>query len=1298
MPVDPGRITHEPEDPEESKVVEVHGDDIDEGGLRGGETINVVCEQEHCATHEGDGWDIPKDWDLANTVYSNVGTKDRLVRFMEGESMGDEVQYRCPACRNCWSCKQGDKLEAVSLQEEREQFLVQSSVRYCTEEKKLIARLPFIADPVENLKPNQHVAKKVFTTQLRKAQQDEGVRMGIVASHKKLADKGYVVRVSDLNPKVRELVEAMTGYTIPWRTVVKASSLSTPVRMVFDASSRTPGGDSLNNILAKGANSLGDLFSILMKFRMRKKGMSADVSMAYNGVKMDDRDIAFQKFYWKDGMLEASPLELWVVLTLIYGIKPAGNQTTRGFNILGEVAAGDSELEVDLGVEALVEKAYMDDVCAGHDSVEDCLVCAKQLREVLALGGMSVKDVTISGKAPSDLVSSDGVHVGLLGMLWDSHADKIMLDIGDLYIGKKVRGKVPEIVEGEGDLREKLKGRFTRRTLVSKVASIYDPLGLLVPVTAKFKLMLHDVCKLGLDWDDTIAPEYFDVWVKNIEEMQTLGNIKFNRSIIPEDAEDLNVSYVVSCDASQEIAIACVHSRVKVKGGGYHVQVLVAKSKIVRNLTVPRAELRGAVLAASLGFHVDRNGGDRVEDIMYVTDSSIVLYWLSLDQRPLQTGVRNAVLEIRRLSEAASWFHIPTEHNVADLGTRSEVPVDMTTTSDWITGKSWMGEDRVDMPIKTVAQITLNSEQKIAASLELRARDVMGIHTNSLVDKVGTRYSFSNYVVDPNRNSWPKSVRIMGMVLAFVDRLRRREWVKDWFPKKDDGKRLRDFSHSSEYNLTRATNYFFFKATREVKQFAKKKDWEGCELREGKILYYDSRVIEGQEVENKLGPGLDVQPLMYVKPLVDRYSPVAYSIMSYAHIVLARHRNSAETLRESRGLAYVLGGRDLASEIRDACPFCRRYKASLLKRAMGKLHPNRFVIAPAFYTAQCDLFGPINATCEHNHRSTVKCWGLVFKCPSTAATAVYCLAGYDTASFMQAYTRHASRYGHPHSLVIDAGSQLIKGCKEMNHALLDVEEMTTVLHQVGGRFEVVPVGSHNQNGMVERGIKEIKALFLQMYRGLKLDILSLETAFTWISNELNNFPQCIGSRTSDLNSLDIITPARLIVGRNNRRCLSGPVTVDMPSRLIRQMKETEEAWWKVWTVQKLVEMVPKPRKWAESSGVVGVGDVVLMLRKPKDMAVGEPVWKIGRVVGLAQGRDGEARQLTVEYKNSTEQVFRQVTVGARQVAVLHHEGDLELVDALNSAAAKNNLCYQICEKNFVIKPSYHCAKAQFGSV
>ena len=132
----------------------------------------------------------------------------------------------------------------------------------------------------------------------------------------------------------------------------------------------------------------------------------------------------------------------------------------------------------------------------------------------------------------------------------------------------------------------------------------------------------------------------------------------------------------------------------------------------------------------------------------------------------------------------------------------------------------------------------------------------------------------------------------------------------------------------------------------------------------------------------------------------------------------------------------------------------------------------------------------------------------------------------------------------------------------MEISAVDLETALTVKHKVGLEFEMCPPGAHHHQGMVERSIKEIKKVFQVVFGGLKLDILSYETAFSFVANELNNFPVCLGSKTECLNKLDVITPNRLIVGRNNRAALSGQPDLNQPaSRLIKQNRQVEESWW-----------------------------------------------------------------------------------------------------------------------------------------
>ena len=413
----------------------------------------------------------------------------------------------------------------------------------------------------------------------------------------------------------------------------------------------------------------------------------------------------------------------------------------------------------------------------------------------------------------------------------------------------------------------------------------------------------------------------------------------------------------------------------------------------------------------------------------------------------------------------------------------------------------------------------------------------------------------------------------------------------------------------------------------------------------------------------------DLSPVSFCKPIVDRHSPVAYSIMLEMHWKEVNHLNSVMTYRESLGTAFIIKGRDLAKEIRETCNFCIRYKARMVEVEMGKIHDNRLVIAPPFTYCQVDLMGPYNAFCRHNHRSTVKVWGVVFKDTASGAIFVHAMDKCDTEAFLLAYTRFAARFCHPMKLFPDEGSQLLKACKEMEISWVDVSKDLNSRYQVGVEFEACPVGGHNYHGQVERSIKEVKKLFDTVYRGVKLDIMGYETCFAWISNEMNNLPLCLGIKYSDLENLDLLTPNRLIHGRANRRAMVGPCTMENPTLTLEKMEDVFQAWWKAWYDEKLADFVAQPPKWYRNGPAIQVGDIVVFQKRPAEQKLGTPIWTIGRVTEAVPSKaDGLVREVVIEYMNATERVFRTTRRAARSVAVLFKEDDLDLTQKLSAAS------------------------------
>ena len=192
----------------------------------------------------------------------------------------------------------------------------------------MIAKLPFTADPKDHLLPNRYQAEKILDSQLRQLSNNESARLDVLAAHEKLTSGEYVLPLLELPLEEQKLVEDDfdSGYFIPWRSVWKSGSLSTPCRMVFDASSKTPGGESLNAILAKGENKLAQIPNLINNFRAADGGFTCDLRMAYNQIRLDPSCYRYQKYLWKDNLDPSQPVKIMIVRTLIYGVKSSGNQ------------------------------------------------------------------------------------------------------------------------------------------------------------------------------------------------------------------------------------------------------------------------------------------------------------------------------------------------------------------------------------------------------------------------------------------------------------------------------------------------------------------------------------------------------------------------------------------------------------------------------------------------------------------------------------------------------------------------------------------------------------------------------------------------------------------------------------------------------------------------------------------------------------------------------------------------------------------------------------------------------------
>ena len=697
-------------------------------------------------------------------------------------------------------------------------------------------------------------------------------------------------------------------------------------------------------------------------------------------------------------------------MTRIYGVRPSGQ--------LAEVAIRKTTARYPEAYSVIMNDIYVDDCLSGTDSVKSRKITTDQLIAALATTGFDIKGLTISGESPPEHLSQDGESVTVGGMKWYPKEDEVSLNISEMNFGKRHRGKIS--LAEIGKIPEKL----TKLDCVSKVAEIFDPTGRAAPIIAGFKSDRSVLTDRKLDWEDRIPDDLRRIWTDNFEMMQELKHIRFKRAVIPDDAVSTDVQLLCVADASDILICVGIYARFQRRSGAYSCQLLFGRTKVVpKDTSIPRSELLAAVMNASSTHAVIISLGDLVKKIWMLTDSQVALHWINCTRTKLKLWVRNRVIEIIRLV-GLLWFYVESKQNVADIGTRKGATLScLGPDGVWTNGYEWMRGAESDFPIKTVEQVMLDNEAKSEARKEKIVIDVLQdnyfvAHTfvpeRQVPEEVGLRYKFCNYVIDPNKFRFKKTVRVLALVLIFVKKMlkilqrvpvsvsveTKHFNIPDIFSKPDSSFLVTTGEKSKglqcpkglvvelpDIMIKNAFAYFFKISTLEIKHFLPKHKYCNISKEIDGIMYYTGRILPDQKVDNKLSVAnvsYDLSDKTFCVPMVDKLSPVAYAISDevqwYSFDV--RHGGIESVLREVQCISYLIGGRKLVKDIKRCCIRCRILRKKRLEVVMGPKHDGNLCIAPAFHTTQVDICGPHESFSNANKRAKVKIWFVVF-CFST---------------------------------------------------------------------------------------------------------------------------------------------------------------------------------------------------------------------------------------------------------------------------------------------------------------------------
>ena len=184
--------------------------------------------------------------------------------------------------------------------------------------------------------------------------------------NKEFVDKGHVEQA----PQTSGL-----RYCLPHLCVFKDST-TTKLRVVFNASSKSPNGNSLNDCLLLGSRLQDDVFDILIRFRLHQFALLADVAKMYRQVALDESDRDFHRFLWRDYVTEA--IRELLVTRVTYSVASSSYHSIRALQDSGKNHGPNLNT-----VNVILNNFWVDDLLSGADTLEEACVLQDDLIETL---------------------------------------------------------------------------------------------------------------------------------------------------------------------------------------------------------------------------------------------------------------------------------------------------------------------------------------------------------------------------------------------------------------------------------------------------------------------------------------------------------------------------------------------------------------------------------------------------------------------------------------------------------------------------------------------------------------------------------------------------------------------------------------------------------------------------------------------------------------------------------------------------------------------------------------------------
>ena len=275
--------------------------------------------------------------------------------------------------------------------------------------------------------------------------------------------------------------EPIVGHYMPHHPMYKKSA-TTPIRIVFNASSKPTGGKSLNDCLLTGPTLTEKLHDILLTFPKCKHAVTADISKAFHRVIVNERDWNYLRFLWISH--DQSQLRTFCFKVEVFG-------ATCSLYLMQEII--QTHLKENVLGNQFAEKFYVDKYLNRYYRECDLINDKAKLDDLMLDANMPLQE-WVSNSNYFNLLYRLVIPItqNILGVSWEPRADTLHITPGD-------------------KLMNAASGKFTKQNVLSLISSLFDPHGWLSPLSIKGRIFLQTLWKNKVGWDQEILLQLFDL-------------------------------------------------------------------------------------------------------------------------------------------------------------------------------------------------------------------------------------------------------------------------------------------------------------------------------------------------------------------------------------------------------------------------------------------------------------------------------------------------------------------------------------------------------------------------------------------------------------------------------------------------------------------------------------------------------------------------------------------------------------------------------------------------------------------